>query len=426
MGSVAVDGPTLFMQGTILRARRRSRRCVMAERQVDPAGDCVRPARLGAARLGARSRSSPGSAGCRPRSGRCSCSASAACCSSRRPTTCSPCSSRSRCSRCRSTCWPGSPVVVACSRRRPRSSTSCSAPSPRRSSSTAPRCSTASPAPSRSAASPSALTALGGRHRPACIAGIALLAVGPAVQDRRRAVPPVDARTSTRARPTSITGFMAAVHQGRRVRRAAARHVRRARRHPLGLAPDDVRDRRAHDDRRHALRADPDRHQAHARLLLDRARRLHARRRHRDQRGGPRRARCSTCWPTASPRSAPSRSSRWCATPTGEATHLSQWAGPRQALAAGRRAPSRCSCWPSPASRSPAASPGSSRSSPRASPAAPPRWSCIGVLASAVAAFFYIRVIVLMFFTEPAAEGGAERGGAEQLHHVRDHRRPWR
>jgi NADH-quinone oxidoreductase subunit N len=31
----------------------------------------------------------------------------------------------------------------------------------------------------------------------------------------------------------------------------------------------------------------------------------------------------------------------------------------------------------------------------------------IGVIASAVAAFFYIRVIVLMFFNEPAAEGGA-------------------
>ena len=30
----------------------------------------------------------------------------------------------------------------------------------------------------------------------------------------------------------------------------------------------------------------------------------------------------------------------------------------------------------------------------------------IGVVASAVAAFFYVRVIVLMFFNEPAAEGG--------------------
>ena len=29
----------------------------------------------------------------------------------------------------------------------------------------------------------------------------------------------------------------------------------------------------------------------------------------------------------------------------------------------------------------------------------------VGVLASAVAAFFYIRVIVLMFFSEPAADG---------------------
>ena len=56
------------------------------------------------------------------------------------------------------------------------------------------------------------------------------------------------------------------------------------------------------------------------------------------------RRRCSTCSPTASPRSAPSRSSPWCATPDGEATHLSQWAGLGQALAAGRRRCSRCSC----------------------------------------------------------------------------------
>ena len=29
----------------------------------------------------------------------------------------------------------------------------------------------------------------------------------------------------------------------------------------------------------------------------------------------------------------------------------------------------------------------------------------VGVLASAIAAFFYVRVIVLMFFSEPAADG---------------------
>ena len=51
-----------------------------------------------------------------------------------------------------------------------------------------------------------------------------------------------------------------------------------------------------------------------------------------DQRRASRR-RCSTCSPTASRRSAPSPSSRWCATPRGEATHLSQWAG------LGRRSP---------------------------------------------------------------------------------------
>ena len=33
----------------------------------------------------------------------------------------------------------------------------------------------------------------------------------------------------------------------------------------------------------------------------------------------------------------------------------------------------------------------------------------IGVLSSAVAAFFYVRVIVLMFFSEPAADGADGR-----------------
>ena len=55
--------------------------------------------------------------------------------------------------------------------------------------------------------------------------------------------------------------------------------------------------------------------------------------------------------PTASPRSARSPSSPWSATPAGEATHLSQWAGLGKRLAAGRRRRSRSSCSRSPASR---------------------------------------------------------------------------
>ena len=40
--------------------------------------------------------------------------------------------------------------------------------------------------------------------------------------------------------PTAVTAFMAAAHQGRRVRRAAAPVLRRLRRRPLDLAADDV------------------------------------------------------------------------------------------------------------------------------------------------------------------------------------------
>ena len=47
------------------------------------------------------------------------------------------------------------------------------------------------------------------------------------------------------------------LHQGGRLRRAVPGHVRRPRRDPLGLASDDVRHRRAHDDRRHPLSRSP-------------------------------------------------------------------------------------------------------------------------------------------------------------------------
>ena len=42
----------------------------------------------------------------------------------------------------------------------------------------------------------------------------------------------------------------------------------------------------------------------------------------------------------------------------------------------------------------------------------------IGVLASAIAAFFYVRVIVLMYFSEPAGDDGRRRADAlDRLDH---------
>ena len=42
----------------------------------------------------------------------------------------------------------------------------------------------------------------------------------------------------------------------------------------------------------------------------------------------------------------------------------------------------------------------------------------VGVLSSAIAAFFYVRVIVLMFFSDPAPDG-PECVGAERVHRRR-------
>ena len=44
----------------------------------------------------------------------------------------------------------------------------------------------------------------------------------------------------------------------------------------------------------------------------------------------------------------------------------------------------------------------------------------VGVIASAVAAYFYVRVIVLMFFTDPP-EDAPDRGGAERAEHGHGH-----
>jgi NADH-quinone oxidoreductase subunit N len=89
---------------------------------------------------------------------------------------------------------------------------------------------------------------------------------------------------------------------------------------------------------------------------------------------------------------------------SGEATHLAQWAG------LGRKSPLLaatfafcCSRWP--ASRSPAASWPSSPSSPPAVDSGATALVVVGVVTSAVTAFFYARVVVLMFFSEPAPSG---------------------
>ena len=130
-------------------------------------------------------------------------------------------------------------------------------------------------------------------------------------------------------------------------------------------------------------------------------------RRDRSRHGGTARGcrpRCSTCSPTASSRSARSPSSPWCATATARPRHLSQWAGlasrspltaavmslfllalagiPLTAGFTGKfavfRAAIEAGAWP---------------------------LVLVALLASAVAAFFYLRVIVLMYFSPPAADG---------------------
>ena len=118
---------------------------------------------------------------------------------------------------------------------------------------------------------------------------------GPAVQGRRRAVPHVDAgRLPGRADPGDR--LHGGGDQGGRVRRAAAAAVRRAAGPALGLAAGHVGRR----DRHHAGRCDrrdhADRHQAAAGVLVDRARRASSSRvssRPRRTASRP----CSSTWP---------------------------------------------------------------------------------------------------------------------------------
>ena len=103
--------------------------------------------------------------------------------------------------------------------------------------------------------------------------------------------------------PTPITAFMAAC-----TKVAAFGGILRvlsvgAGVDPVGVARRPVGRRDRVDDHRRGARPHPDRHQADDRVLVDRARRLPADRRDRADPGGRVVARCSTCWPTASPRS---------------------------------------------------------------------------------------------------------------------------
>ena len=87
----------------------------------------------------------------------------------------------------------------------------------------------------------------------------------------------------------------------------------------------------------------------------------------------------------------------------GEQSTISRWAG------LGKHSPvvagcSPCSCWGWRASRSPPASPRSGRSSRSRCPRAPGRWWSSASWRSAAAAFFYVRVIVVMYFHEPDSE----------------------
>ena len=75
-GTIAVDGPGLFMMGSILLIAMVSA-LLIAERNVDPAGDAFAPWPRRHCPAVTTSGPSPSAGGCRRRCGRCSCSASA-------------------------------------------------------------------------------------------------------------------------------------------------------------------------------------------------------------------------------------------------------------------------------------------------------------------------------------------------------------
>ena len=161
-------------------------------------------------------------------------------------------------------------------RRKPASSTSCSARSRRRSSSTASRSSTAPPAPRRSPASSTFLAQNTLFEQGTLLAGLGLLLVGPRVQGLGGAVPHVDARR--------VPGLAHAGHRvhgrGHEGRRRSPRCCACSGRVPARTATTGARWCGCSPCSRSLVGSIaavlPDRHEAHARVLVDRARRLRA------------------------------------------------------------------------------------------------------------------------------------------------------
>ena len=180
-------------------------------------------------------------------------------------------------------------------------------------------------------------------------------------------------------------------------------------RQPLGLAAGAVGRRDPDHGRRVGARHHPDRHQAPAGLLLDRPRRVHPHRRAGLRPGRRLRGAVLPGRPTASRPSPRSPSSPSSAT-----------VGPRRRTCRSGRA------WASATRSSPASFaflllafagiPLTSGFTAKyavfaAAVAHGGAWLVVvGVLASAIAAFVYVRVIVLMYFSPPAGETTARRG----------------
>ena len=136
------------------------------------------------------------------------------------------------------------------------------------------------------------------------LAGIALLGVG--LLFKIGAVPFQAWKPDVyQGAPTPITALMAVLHGGRpRSARCCACFYVAFGEPDLGLAAGDVGRRDPHHARRRDHRHHPDRREADAGLLLHRARRLHPDRGHRRERGSACPAACSTSSRTGSARSA--------------------------------------------------------------------------------------------------------------------------
>ena len=117
-------------------------------------------------------------------------------------------------------------------------------------------------------------------NRSLLLIGIGMLAVGLLFKVGAAPFHALDARRLP-GRPHAGHRVHGGRHQGRGVRRDAAALLRRVRLRALDLAADAVGDRDPDDDRRRRAGGRPDRHQADARLLLGRAHRLPAHRRPR-------------------------------------------------------------------------------------------------------------------------------------------------